>query len=551
MSKSPIDVTDTCGDTCGESALMEVTHGETRSSLLAILYLLFGFACTPQAPSHLSRGQLDQEVDQRVENQDTLDQAVAHEVDMEEGESLDQGVLIDIDAEPVLDSDVGVIPIDERFFAYRWKATHNSYEGGTRGPLLSQLNQGVRAIEFDLHDNEFSGEGYRLGHLFHGDAVDHSGGNPSSDRLEDWLDVLHEWSVTHPDHAPLILTIDLKDNLVDNRNFSEGNLAHLNHIIQTYFPQLWLPKEGLDDLQLARGHILCVLSGDQRTRRAYLADQGSSPSISASAQGRVLELHDSGLGELWYWSGRIDASGELSWSRHGQYDRGRRPASLISPSDVVIEVHQAPILDQIWISVGELDDQGELSLQDAVMLTEGSWPTLAWIDPAQGDFALRFERWGGTAYEQRGRLDPMNQELEWGELRELSSTEGRFSRDVITIEGRTYQVSANSAPPEYPTRTLWIREEGQAGSPIRYDQLCFVEWQKEERADPLLGRQAFGAVPGSSVAALPDEVRQRYLLRGWQIPLSISPELLPHIPSTDTPFVEEYHGLFEGAQVAE
>src|SRR5262245_52773003 len=118
-------------------------------------------------------------------------------------------------------------------------ATHNSYSGDVDGAKKSigyQLDHGVRFIEFDIHDNGYAeNHDYSIGHSSPGDLVDHSGGNPASNLLHDWLTTVSTWSGAHPTAAPIVVMLDLKDDLTDNQSYAAGNLAALNQELRTAF----------------------------------------------------------------------------------------------------------------------------------------------------------------------------------------------------------------------------------------------------------------------------------------------------------------------------
>ena len=78
------------------------------------------------------------------------------------------------------------------------------------------------------------------------------------------------------------------------------------------------------------------------------------------------------------------------------------------------------------------------------------------------------------------------------------------------------------------------------GEPIRYEQVCFVEWQRDEHRDPLLGRQLFGALPGGDYARLPAQVKATKMIRGWEYAGRNTQTSVPQIPSTDYPFSVSY-----------
>src|SRR3954468_24673951 len=118
------------------------------------------------------------------------------------------------------------VPEHRRYNHVVVAATHNSYGGkasGDLGSIAHQLDLGVRFVELDVHDNDFTRFGYRIGHESPGDEVVHGGGNPAGDRLADWLQAIARWSGNHAGHAPIAVVLDLKDPLTDNRSFAAGN----------------------------------------------------------------------------------------------------------------------------------------------------------------------------------------------------------------------------------------------------------------------------------------------------------------------------------------
>ena len=443
--------------------------------------------------------------------------------------------------------DMGESYVSTPFTLSYWSATHNSYEGEERGTIIEQLNGGVRALEYDIHDNDFQRFGYRLGHLQFGDAVAYGNGNPTNDSLENWLDLINTWSNNNQGHAPLILTIDLKDNLMDNRSYAEGNLAHLNHILESHLDRIWRPNMGLDDINLARDHIICVLSGDADTRKGYLHDEGRSPALSINDRGDLLEVHDSGAGNLWYWSGAINGN-DVIWKRHGRYDSGQRPAVLLHPSNQVIEVHQSESRNRLWASTGTLSAQGELSLNSARDFCDGTWPSLKWLNTSQGEFSLRYER-SGRQYERRATANFTQNRIDWEAERELPYTEDLHDRNVSRFQEGLYQVSHLAGTSEFPENTLWLSVSAYgvnvAEMPIRYEQVCSVEWQRNEYNDSLLGLQVFGALPSGDYSRLPQNIKANKIVRAWEYSGRNPSISVPQIPSVDYPFREDYQIFME------
>ena len=216
------------------------------------------------------------------------------------------------------------------FASTHFRATHNSYSGnvsGSKGSITQQLDAGVRFIEFDIQDNDYTTNGdYSLGHLVIGDEVDHSGGNPASNLLSDWLAVVNAWSAAHPTAAPIAVMVDLKDDITDsnNINFAQGNPSALNQkFLNAFGSRLFWGNgaQSLPDVSTLHGKILPVMSGDGTTRSSYGRDGGNNPAIAHNNMGQVVEVHDSGGGDLWYWSGQVQ-SGKVAWLRHGKYGTG-------------------------------------------------------------------------------------------------------------------------------------------------------------------------------------------------------------------------------------
>ena len=232
-------------------------------------------------------------------------------------------------------------------------ATHNSYAGapsGDLGSLRRQLDGGVRFVELDVHDNDFVSTGYRIGHEAPGDDVIRTGGNPRTDKLGPWLRAIQRWSDTNPRHAPITVALDIKDDLTDNRSFAQGNLARLNAVLLEHFSGLFT-AEALGDGQwptvdALRGRVIVVLSGAEGTRLAYVRDPGDNPAVAVNAAGHVVEVHDSGGGDLWYWTGEFVSPKHVRWRRHGRYDTGQKPAVALSDDGLVVEVHEDPDLDR-------------------------------------------------------------------------------------------------------------------------------------------------------------------------------------------------------------
>ena len=120
------------------------------------------------------------------------------------------------------------VPYHKAFF----KTSHNSYELSIR----EQLNEGVRGLEYDLHDDKIQElEDFEVYHLQnHIDVLLGEDGNPNDLLFSNWLKVLDDWSSEqNGEHAPITLFIELKDGIIDSNNEPEElyGIKKMNKII--------------------------------------------------------------------------------------------------------------------------------------------------------------------------------------------------------------------------------------------------------------------------------------------------------------------------------
>jgi len=373
-------------------------------------------------------------------------------------------------------------------------ATHNSYAGapsGDLGSLRRQLDGGVRFVELDVHDNDFASSGYRIGHESPGDDVVHVGGNPRTDRLAAWLRAVASWSAADARHAPITLALDLKDRLTDNRSFAEGNLARLNQELLDAFERLFtaetLGRGRWPTVDALRGRVIVVLSGDEETRLGYVRDPGHNPAIAVNAAGRVVEVHDSGSGDLWYWTGEFTAPRRVRWHRHGRYDIGQRPAVALNDTGTVVEVHEdpAPGDNQLWYRVGRLTDELEIewfsrSGRSFPGADEGVTPSVRFVDPASeivrevhtSERTGRHWYWNGRPGVTRDAVVWTRDATDRGQTDDRLFDKARDSSRRRAIAVRTGSHGA------FGSDTLLYSAGGSPPRRIRYRQLAFVEAQR-------------------------------------------------------------------------
>ena len=83
---------------------------------------------------------------------------------------------------------------------------------------------------------------------------------------------------------------------------------------------------------------MLVLSGHEESRQLYKRDRGYHPAVAINDSGQVMEVHDSGSGSLWYWTGQMRGDGSVEWKRHGRYDSGQKPAIALNNDGWFVEV---------------------------------------------------------------------------------------------------------------------------------------------------------------------------------------------------------------------
>jgi len=236
------------------------------------------------------------------------------------------------------------------------KATHNSYSGDKipekpRGSVTSQLDSGVRFLEFDAHPEGFEDVGdFRIGHKNAGDEVDRSAPNPPTNNLTPWLDQVAMWSRDHPWHWPITVMLDFKDDV----SFAEptgGDFVSLNQVIQgTLGQRLFKPADLGDSWEAPSrltGKIMALLSGGSgggvfhcggvfgysaHMRQTYLGTEGSSPSIGASSSGLVVVAYQGDGDYYGFWTGQYE-NGRIRWKAYEDLrPLNQMPAIAVSPS---------------------------------------------------------------------------------------------------------------------------------------------------------------------------------------------------------------------------
>lgn len=424
-----------------------------------------------------------------------------------------------------------------------FRATHNSYSGNAAGSIAYQLDQGIRFLELDIHDNGYAtSRDYSIGHDSPGHQVDHTG-NPASNLLRDWLSVINTWSAQHPTAAPIVVALDLKDDLTDNPSYGAGNLTALNQeLISVFGSRLFWAKDypaTPPTVNALRGRVLPLISGDGKTRTQYKRDTGYNPAVAINARGQVVEVHDSGSGALWYWSGTYGADGRVTWLRHGKYDNGVTPSVALNDNGDLVEVHQSQNAATLWYRVGRLAADGEITWSPSRQYDNGVLPTVRFVDTA------------GTRLREIHRSQSNNQNWNWdGVLNagaiswsgNAKTSDARYDKTTSTSGTSRVRVWTGADGPT-PAQTLRVDTDRHTGDRIRFQQVAFDEFQKGNSAE-LQQDALFYAAPAGESSFITAARQAGRLVRGWNFDSpSSATDPMANYPATNRPHDTWYRDL--------
>jgi hypothetical protein len=450
-------------------------------------------------------------------------------------------------------------PPDLPFASAIVRATHNSFSGnlasGSRGSILTQLDSGVRFLELDITEDAYgTWHDYQIGHGSRDTEVDHAGGNPASDSLREWLDEIADWSTRNPDHAPLVVMLDIRNDFANNTSFANGDPTALNEELKNAFgSSLVLAKDFPDQLPTInslRGRVITLLSGDSNTRWGYRRDGGQNPSVAINAHGQVVEVHDSG-GGLWFWSGQIQGNGRVSWQRHGKFDTGTTAAVALNDNGMIVEVHKAEnvIDNSLWYSVGRLAGNGDITWGAAHKYDTGVLPTIQFVDSA------------GTTLREIHRSQANSQNWDWNATLNSSDFTVGWAGNGTTSDPRYDSTTAKNGGLQIH---VWAGPDGtssgsilQYSTPtmfqdwIRYDQVAYVDTQPGDSVE-LQNGALFYSAPASDTEFIASNRSIGHIVRGWDFDSTDeATDPLANEPATNHPYDPWYHDLLSRPDVVQ
>ncbi len=443
----------------------------------------------------------------------------------------------------------GGVPLD----CARFRATHNSYSTTVDRSLAAQLDDGVRFLELDVHDEDFRGKGdFEVGHALPGWELRRGGGNPDSDRLGEWLRVVAAWSAAHPGHAPVTVALDLKDDLTDNADASRGDPGALNAQLRAVFGEKLFTPEALEaaggewpTVDALRGRILVVLSGDVGTRLDYRRRTAASPAVALAADGRAVAVFEGPHGWLWAWTGHRRADGTFAWTHRARYARGRAPAVAIGAGGEVVVVHASGVDAGLWYRAGRLGPDG-IAWAGSGRYDEGDAPTVRFEGPGRL-VGLHRDPSGQGNRIVRGTLGAAG--VAWSAP--LRTWRARHDKATDRVAGRFLRVSVGPDA-SMPAETLRYSSDAVPDARLRFDQLAFVELQPGDPPELADDGLRHAAAPSGDRAFATDQLAAGRIVRWWGFDDgAVSAGVPVHLPATDRPLARWYRAFADKIRAEE
>jgi hypothetical protein len=439
-----------------------------------------------------------------------------------------------------------------RYDQVRFRATHNSYSGGSRGSIEEQLRSGVRLIEFDFHAKGFTElQDFRVGHLKPGMEVARGHGNPDTLALRDWLEAVAGWSNQNV-HAPITIVFDSKNDLVSS---DCGSLAELNEELRAIFSAQLFTRDDYDaaggwpDTSDMLNRIVCVLSGNGDTRASYRWAFGTQPAMSINSKGDVALVYRSTAGDLNSFLGRVEDSGAIVWQHKSTYCFSKlllsEPAVSVNDNGWIVAAHrleppQGFIGSRLEYKVGRIGDDRRITWSEGGVFGQGETPRLT----INGNEVREQHADSGGRRLFVGALKVQSRKVDWGKARRTQAAPP--ASDAAIYEGRTFTCGSDGGG------AILCGVAGSELLPVRFPQLMFVEEQKGDDRGTLRDALFFAADAKDKAAlaaasATTTPLHQVVRAWGFEQPDVPSPAA---IAATDDPLAVWYQAYTTGANVA-
>jgi hypothetical protein len=260
-----------------------------------------------------------------------------------------------------------------------------------------------------------------------------------------------------------------------------------------------------------------------------------------NGHGQIVEVHDSGAGNLWYWTGAYGADGRVTWLRHGKYDTGQTPAVALSDNGTLVEVHQSSTASTLWSHVGHLDADGEITWSASSKFDNGVLPTVAFTS-SNTVREIHQSQSGSQNWTWTGTVGASS--VAWSGNAKTSAA--RFPK-TVAVNGSSQVSVFTGADGATSAQTLRYSTDRVSGDRIRYQQTAFDEFQAGDSAELQQGA-LFYASPATNSSFIVAARQAGRVVRGWDFDSAgLATNPLANYPATNQPWSSWYSTLTSGA----
>lgn len=405
---------------------------------------------------------------------------------------------------------------DDLFENQVYITTHNSYSGNTsgrRGTIWQQLDYGARHIEFDIR----GGDSFNLGHTSTGHQVYKEKGNPDTNELKPWIELINDWSdeSANDEHVPLVVMFDGKGS------WNGSDVTALESLCKEVFGDKIFRQDewsgGTYTVDQMKGKILLLLSGSARVEDNngyfFIEDQGDEGRESnlfvawkagSDMVEKITQANEAGrLGRFWEFDGHAGdvenihvpyrATDKpyisnyqfqsielgaipllpqrfLDWEGSVSYDQGVDPSVALNDNNVVLELHKSQTFNVLYYNLGQAGESTINWYQQGVELDSGVQPSVALNNHG---YAIEMHKSNNTdvLWYHVGQLSSGQDWIDWGSSIDSGDT-GKSPSVAINDNGTVVEFHQS-----HTQDTLWYRvgilNTGQRtidwGSPHQYD----------------------------------------------------------------------------------
>jgi len=243
--------------------------------------------------------------------------------------------------------------------------------------ITEQLDAGVTCVEIGIF-SEVSGANqpdWRVG-VFSPETTDQQALS-----LRHWLGVINNWTQSTHFRMPLVIILDIKDELVNAPSFGGGAmLVRIGNLIKEFFGTrtFWFPelvKGKWPTVQQLIGRVIPVITGSARAKQYYLGT-GQEPAVAGNKNGTVVQVCNK-ADQVCYFSGKYNQDGSIDWQHTGSVGTGKNPAVAINDEGHVITVFEYIAESKLMYAVGKVLANGDIAWNEPKHYDKGVTPSIA------------------------------------------------------------------------------------------------------------------------------------------------------------------------------